>query len=233
MHEATSSSIPEYMIAATPRVIRSVLQRLQDLMMPGDLFSDEEEVSLVIAWLDDICAEGDFFRAWTVKVLSEVDDTSGTAARGRGESFLVRFASLDDELVPGAVAQDLHTFYFHLLIVPEFKRIFLEKHFLPFYKNNIERYITGEREKDVFSEFTVQLFTSPNLVDILLKENTLELVLDKLHETITKALTDRVKKPRTKKKKEKEGTEETTEGIYCTPRKIGTHSEPQSALCAQ
>lgn len=208
MHEATNSQLPPHMVAATPYVIRAVLRRLQDLMSLGDgLEDEEEEISMIIEWLDNLTAQGDFFRAWAVRVLTDSDTNNNNnnsaitlpGEKGKGDSFLERLATLDDESIPFAVAQDLHTFYFHLLIVPEFKRIFLEKHFMPFYKMNIESYVNGERERDIFGDFTVQLFTSPNLVDVLLKTNALETVLDKLYDALAACLVDRKKTPRSKK----------------------------------
>lgn len=89
------------------------------------------------------------------------------------------------------VTDAVHNLFFPLLFVPLFRRRFLQRHFIPYYRDHIENHIsTGANEKEMLSDFPVQLFTVNSCTNILMEENMLEILLDKFKKILRTAAVD-------------------------------------------
>ena len=72
----------------------------------------------------------------------------------------------------------------------------------------------------MFIDFTVQMFTAANLVDVIPQENVLSLILEKLFSVLSKAMIDRYRKPNEAK------TDKKAEKARGTKRKLPKTEDP-------
>ncbi|KAI0557243.1 E3 ubiquitin-protein ligase UBR1-like protein [Gracilaria domingensis] len=157
----------------------------------------------ILKWLNEVVSCGDGIRRAVGLLLTSTalrwSPTETTKAAACDEdpssSWLDLMLTMDGTgMLPDPVSSCLHTFYFELITDVVFRRIFLEK-----FAKNYPRFIHAQivrkydsqdksqenaeytaSESDIVGSFTVQLFTVPALVPVMLQEGGLLEILLKL-----------------------------------------------------
>lgn len=180
--EANFENTPKYLRIALQSVISELLQLL-DLLVKDDEslspFSADKFVN-ILKWLGDVCKRGDLFQ----KMIAE----EWTKLNSKGESLLDPIMERHPKL-PQVITGALHKLFFPLLFVSFFRKRFLQRHFIPYYKKYVEQHVRNERdEKGILSDFPIQLFTVSNCTPIFKEEKLIEIILEKMKNIFSSCL---------------------------------------------
>jgi len=138
----------------------------------------EETSRQILVWLGSFCGHSDGLCCLFSEALL-IDEPSGPRAsqveslcKSRLDAWIVA-----DSVVPKGMSKALHVLYMKLIIDPSFK-IDFAKAFVRLYAVNSSRLIEGKgTQDDSIFNFSVQIFTVPSLVPLLVKEEELLAVL--------------------------------------------------------
>eukprot|EP01112_Ceratiomyxa_fruticulosa_P022315 TRINITY_DN8126_c0_g1_i1.p1 TRINITY_DN8126_c0_g1~~TRINITY_DN8126_c0_g1_i1.p1 ORF type:complete len:1102 (-),score=291.96 TRINITY_DN8126_c0_g1_i1:57-3362(-) len=197
-------TLPPYMEISAPAVIRVILNRLLKLERDPTSLADDLEGSVCVTTLSDMVLYGDAFRKILMDSLQVIDVAPDTTVL----DSLYKLQDEADETNPD-LFEELSHFFFRLLIVHDFTKTFLKRYFLPYYEQHIVDFVKGEGEKheQMFTEFSVQLFTAPHLAVDMKEANALNIVLDRALFVFQNSMAERqkvVNKTRRKPKKDED-----------------------------
>eukprot|EP01114_Cavostelium_apophysatum_P014387 TRINITY_DN3722_c0_g1_i4.p1 TRINITY_DN3722_c0_g1~~TRINITY_DN3722_c0_g1_i4.p1 ORF type:complete len:1886 (+),score=640.18 TRINITY_DN3722_c0_g1_i4:152-5809(+) len=163
------SALPPYLVSACQQVCQHVLAGLNTILK----MEDWKKAKITLVWLENLCKKGDAFRCIVAEEWFRVDPQTNRC-------LLDTIMEIYNELPEKPVAH-IQSLFLPLLFVANFRKRFLKRHFLPYYLQHIDAFISeGGDENDMISALPVQLFTIHNCASIMKDEKLIEKLVEKV-----------------------------------------------------